>query len=140
MKVLDLQCSHGHGFEGWFASEADFSAQCERHLVQCPMCGDATVAKKLSAPRLNLGREPAAAKEDGQTLVNAWLEFSRKLAANTRDVGERFAEEARKMHYGETPQRAIRGRTTVNEAHALLDEGIAVLPLALPEGAGETLQ
>ncbi len=62
MKVLDLQCSAQHRFEGWFASEDDFQGQLARGLVECPMCGDTAVAKKLSAPRLNLGRRAAAAR------------------------------------------------------------------------------
>ena len=74
MKVLDLQCAHGHGFEGWFASDADFTEQCARQQVQCPLCGDAAVTKKLSAPRLNLGagRERHAPDEGAQTLAKAW--------------------------------------------------------------------
>ena len=145
MKVLDLQCAQGHGFEGWFASGEDFDNQCARKLVQCPLCGNAEVTKKLSAPRLNLGagRERSAEVPESagaQTLAAAWLDFSRKLVANTADVGERFADEARKMHYGDAPERAIRGKTTPDEAQALVEEGIEVMPLLLPEGAGETLQ
>ncbi len=150
MKVLDLQCSHGHIFEGWFASEEDFASQCSRALVQCPMCGDPSIVKKLSAPRLNLGaiREANNAPVDVGTdnaaapsLAAAWMAFARHVVANTADVGNDFAEEARRMHYGETEERAIRGRTTVEEAHALIDEGISVMPLPLlPEAAKETLQ
>ena len=149
MKVLDLQCAHGHGFEGWFASEDDFQSQCQRALVQCPLCGDAQVHKQPSAPRLNLGHAkdaPAAAvalqRQSGHdaALTAAWLELSRRMLAQTQDVGARFAEEARKMHYGETEERAIRGQATLDEARALVDEGIEVLPMLLPEALKEPLQ
>jgi hypothetical protein len=149
MKVLDLQCSHGHTFEGWFASEDDYLSQCERGMVQCPLCGDASVQKKLSAPRLNLSTQRQERPADmevvrdvqpNQALMTAWLELTRKLVANTQDVGDQFAEEARKMHYGEKEERAIRGRTSLDEARALLDEGIDVLPMLLPPSAKETLQ
>ena len=153
MKVLDLQCAQGHGFEGWFASEEDFVAQKARSLVCCPLCGDADVLKKLSAPRLNLSSNRstqsqeespstavALAKPQSAEQMAAWLELSRKLVANTTDVGDRFAEEARKIHYGEVPEHAIRGQATVKETRELIDEGIAVLPLLLPEGAKGNLQ
>jgi hypothetical protein len=153
MKVLDLQCMQGHTFEGWFASEEDFLAQCAGSLVQCPLCGDTAVHKKPSAPRLNLSttrdHRPAQGPVDavhatvpdkGSALTAAWLELSRRMVANTRDVGEHFAEEARKMHYGESQEQAIRGQTTVDEARALLDEGIDILPLVLPHAVKEPLQ
>ncbi len=155
MKVLDLQCSHGHAFEGWFGSEDDFVDQCNRSLVQCPVCGDASVVKKLSAPRLNLsGRreEPqpkpqptsqevsVPASSEAQALTAAWLAMARKVVANTTDVGERFADEARKMHYGEIEERGIRGKTTLEEARELVEEGIDILPFALPEALKEPLQ
>lgn len=149
MKVLDLQCTHGHVFEGWFASEGDFVAQCEQALVQCPVCGDPSVAKKLSAPRLNLaaGRSTEDVQQAAmvpastdQALAAAWLAVARQIVASTTDVGGRFAEEARKMHYRETEERSIRGTTTADEARALLEEGIEVLPLVLPAALKETLQ
>jgi hypothetical protein len=153
MKVLDLQCTHGHGFEGWFASEDDFLAQKARSLVCCPLCGDADVLKKPSAPRLNLStsrsapsqEEPsntslALAKPEATEHMAAWLAMSRKLAANTTDVAHRFAEEARKIHYGEVPEHAIRGQATAKETRELIDEGIAVLPLLLPEEVKGRLQ
>ena len=153
MKVLDLQCAQGHTFEGWFASEEDFLAQKARSLVCCPLCGDAEVLKKLSAPRLNLSTSRSAPSQEEPTdtsvaLANpqaaehmaAWLEMSRKLVANTTDVGDRFAEEARKIHYGEVPEHAIRGQATLKQTRELIDEGIAVLPLLLPEGAKGSLQ
>lgn len=163
MKVLDLQCRQGHVFEGWFGSEDDFQGQKQRGLVQCPLCGDDHIEKRLSAPRLNLGaRAPAPADTtvpahptstagaQGATfsdaamlppaLQAAWLALARKVVANTEDVGERFAQEARRMHHGEVEERAIRGQATPDEAVQLLEEGIAVMPLPLPVAAKETLQ
>jgi hypothetical protein len=150
MKVLDLQCAQGHSFEGWFASEQDFVSQHERGLVQCPLCGDVAVHKKPSAPRLHLSprrQEPSASPIDvvhqsapDDALTAAWLELGRRILANTQDVGDRFAEEARKMHYGETDERAIRGQTTAEEARALVEEGIDILPVLLPQALKKPLQ
>lgn len=147
MKVLDLACPQGHVFEGWFASEEDFQSQKARALVQCPVCGAVDIEKRLSAPRLNLGAAapataPAATPDapSREALQAAWLRASRELIAKTEDVGTRFADEARRMHHGEIEPRGIRGQATLKEAAALLEEGIGVLPLALPDGAKETLQ
>jgi len=168
MKVLDLQCRQAHVFEGWFGSEDDFQDQRQRGLVQCPLCGDDHIEKRLSAPRLNLGaREPVAATGSSGTpaspspvlsgaplpsqlpfdasvlppaLQAAWMQLARKIVASTEDVGGRFAEEARRMHHGEVEERAIRGQATAEEAVELLEEGIAVMPLPLPAAAKETLQ
>ena len=148
MKVLDLQCSGSHVFEGWFASEDDFASQLARGLVSCPMCADTRVSKKLSAPRLNLGhgRAPDAPAQDvvatnPDTEVQlAWMALARRVLANTDDVGARFAEEARRIHYGETPQRGIRGKASAAETESLLDEGIAVMQLSLPDALKGQLQ
>lgn len=162
MKVLDLQCRHGHVFEGWFASHEDYESQRERGLLTCPVCEDAQVSKMLSAPRLNLGHanaaEPAAPATDpstpsapeavAQTLAQmspqqmqaTMLKMVRHVLANTQDVGPQFAEEARKMHHGEAEQRNIRGQATREETEALLEEGIDILPLPLPDGLKDTLQ
>lgn len=144
MKVMDLQCAHQHVFEGWFASEAEFVRQQASGLVECPVCADVHITKCLSAPRLNLshGREPqppSTPSPEVQQLTAAWMHLARQVVANTTDVGERFADEARKMHYGEAEERGIRGKTTAKEAHALVEEGIAVLPLLLPEAVKEPL-
>lgn len=161
VKVLDLQCSTGHTFEGWFGSEDDFQSQLARAMVQCPLCGTAEVVKKLSAPRLSLSGAQAPKNAPAQLpatpaasatldvassaspdmrLVAAWMAVARHVVANTTDVGNRFAEEARKMHYGEVEERSIRGKTTPDEAMALLDEGIEVMPLLLPESVKGPLQ
>ena len=139
MKVLDLACPQSHAFEGWFASEDDFQAQLGRGLVECPLCGDTQVAKRLSAPRLNLGAQPP--QQPGRDVMTAtdpamqaqWLKMVRHVLANTEDVGERFAEEARRIHYGEAQERHIRGQATGEETQSLLEEGIGVLPLPIPK-------
>ncbi|MFT3720347.1 DUF1178 family protein [Pseudorhodoferax sp.] len=139
MKVLDLQCAHGHGFEGWFGSEDDFQSQLARQLVECPICGDTAVLKKLSAPRLNLGAavpEAAPGREVAAVdakLQAAWMKMVRHVVENTEDVGGQFAEEARRIHYGEAAERNIRGQASREETEALLEEGIAVLPLPMPK-------
>ena len=146
MKVFNLQCGHAHVFEGWFASEEDYQGQLERGLLECPLCGDTGVKKLPSAPRLNLGAsEPAPNKQEVVTapaaqLQAAWMQMVQKVMAHTEDVGERFAEEARKIHYGETEERGIRGQASREETEALLEEGISVLPLPIPKGLKGPLQ
>jgi len=149
MKVLDLECPHGHVFEGWFGSEDEFQGQLARGLVECPMCGDTQVAKRLSAPRINLGAQPPKAPSAQKNEVMAtpdpamqaqWLQMVRHVLANTEDVGERFAEEARKIHYGETEERGIRGQASIEETEALLEEGIGVLPLPVPKALKGPIQ
>ena len=145
MKVLNLRCSQAHGFEGWFASEDEFQSQLSRGLVECPLCGDTAITKMLSAPRLNLGAAEPTGKQDvvsmpDASLQAAWMKMVRHVMANTDDVGERFAEEARRIHYGEVPERSIRGQASRDETEALLDEGIGVLPLPIPKALKEPLQ
>ena len=143
MKVLNLQCSHQHAFEGWFGSDDEFQGQLARGLVECPLCGDTGITKLPSAPRLNFGAQPEApARQDvvaapEADLQRAWLKMVRHVMANTEDVGERFAEEARRIHYGETGERAIRGQASREEAKALTDEGIEFTSLPSYLG-GET--
>ncbi|MEZ5608357.1 MAG: DUF1178 family protein [Burkholderiaceae bacterium] len=161
MKVLNLQCSGGHVFEGWFASEDDFQDQQARQLVACPLCSDTAVSKMLSAPRLNLGRggPPPVASDSArsaapgpgdqaapvaslppQAMQAAWLQMVRRVLAQTEDVGERFADEARRIHHGEAAERGIRGQATPEQTEALLEEGIAVMPLPIPDSLKTTLQ
>jgi hypothetical protein len=150
MKVLDLRCAHGHGFEGWFASNEAFDSQLASGLVECPVCGDTAIVKLLSAPRLNLGNAkapeaaaPAAVAPSAPADLSPearWMRAVREVLAKTEDVGERFADEARKMHYGETRERGIRGQATPEQTEALLDEGIPVMALPIPAALKETLQ
>lgn len=153
MKVLDLRCGNGHGFEGWFGSEDEFLDQNGRAAIECPLCGDRVIARLPSAPRLNLsaGREARAAAVPAAsgaaaspgtppTQAQAWLGAARRLMAQTEDVGARFPEEARRMHYGEVPHRGIRGQASPDEREALREEGIEVMALPLPDALKEPLQ
>lgn len=157
MKVLNLLCANAHPFEGWFSNEEDYQSQHARGLLTCPVCNDSQISKALSAPRLNLKADknlPALATPESNNdvtavrapgdvqcdLLRAWLGVSRALMDASEDVGSRFAEEARKMHYGEAEDRSIRGKATPQEFHELLDEGVDVLPLMVPDAVKGTLQ
>jgi hypothetical protein len=146
MKVIDLRCQSGHRFEGWFASDDDFLEQNGRGLIECPLCADKVVVRLPSAPRLNLSgaREPTpaapATPDPALALQAKWLEMVRHVVANTEDVGERFADEARRIHYGETPERGIRGQATAEQREALVEEGIEVHPLPIPAALKDGLQ
>jgi len=173
MKVLDLRCANGHGFEGWFASEDDFMQQNGSGQLLCPMCNDAVITRMPSAPRLNISgaREPkpavavhaaapataiapasasaavsvparAAAPNAPQSadLQGAWLHAVRELMNRTEDVGDRFAEEARRIHYGESEERGIRGQATTEERAALREEGIETVSIPVPAALKGPLQ
>lgn len=155
MKVFDLVCEHAHPFEGWFASTEAFDEQLAGSLVRCPVCDSAQVRRTPSAPRLNLSspaqkrdERPANPQAGAQTtamptveqLRALWLEAARHLVRNTEDVGVRFAEEARRIHYQEAPERGIRGVTTADERAELEDEGIDVFSFPIPASAEEPLQ
>jgi hypothetical protein len=152
MKVLNLRCGLDHRFEGWFAGEADYESQQERGLLSCPLCNATDIVRLPSAPRLNVSgaREPSTevvATQVGAEVVEpiaaaqaAWMKAVRHMLVNTDDVGERFAEEARRIHYGEQARRGIRGRATREEAQALVEEGIDVMSVPLPPGFADGLQ
>jgi hypothetical protein len=145
MKVLNLRCANGHGFEGWFASDDEFMDQNGRGLLECPLCNDHVVCRMPSAPRLNLSgarEEPGTAPAPAQPadLQAAWLQTVRRVLANTEDVGDRFAEEARRIHYGESKNRGIRGDATPQERQALHDEGIEVVAIPVPAALKGPLQ
>jgi hypothetical protein len=146
MKVIDLRCQSGHRFEGWFTGDDDFLDQNGRGLIECPLCADRVIVRLPSAPRLNLSPAVREAEEQkpkpdaGAELQTRWMEVVRHVIANTEDVGTRFADEARRIHYGETPQRGIRGQASAEEREALREEGIEVHPLPLPAAFKDTLQ
>ena len=134
---FELVCSHGHRFEGWFASGEEFARQQERTLVTCPVCDDARI-ERLPSARVSVAKgaardnaPPAEATEErspvGEAAVGLPTEALvklREMVRNTENVGRRFPEEARKIHYQEIPPRAIRGQASRDEAKALTDEGI----------------
>lgn len=161
MKVFDLHCYNGHSFEGWFTSQADWQNQRERGLLRCPVCDSAHIQRRPSAARLPRKSNSAKAQEGVQAQNKKpiktntspptqeapspalqaahaqWLQAARELVRNSEDVGDRFAQEARRMHQGEAPARAIRGRSTPEQTMQLLEEGIPVLPL--PEASTQPL-
>ena len=135
-----LVCTADHRFEGWFGSSAEFERQQERGLVACPNCGTADVRKALMAPSVSTSRDrQAARREVGEARSRALKQLRALREAVTRDaqdVGPRFAEEARRIHYGETEPKAVYGSATKDEVGSLLEEGVAVAPLpVLPEDA-----
>ena len=164
MKVLNLCCTREHRFEGWFVSEEDFQQQMDGGLLVCPICADVGITRLPSAPRLNMSRDRSVAIAEqvaadaasssagtkraatelaaGPAMVmhKLWQEAVQHVIANTDDVGDRFAEEARRMHYGETDERGIRGQATPEEAESLREEGIEVMALPLPPGLKGPLQ
>ena len=142
MIVFDLACAHGHRFEGWFASGEEYARQRERSLVTCPVCNDAAV-ERLPSARVSVpkGAAPAPAEGTPANEVAAGLPAEvmtrlREIVKQTENVGRRFPEEARKIHYEEAPARPIRGQASAEEAEALNDEGIefaSVPPFLLPD-------
>ncbi len=143
MKVLNLQCQHGHGFEGWFESVAAYEDQDARGMLSCPMCGDQHVMRVPSAPRLNLShakRDESDPRSVEQRVQSIWKQAVEHVMANTEDVGEQFAEEARRIHYGQAEERGIRGQLTSDDAQALKDEEIEVFTLPKPTVPKGTLQ
>ena len=132
MIVFDLTCTHGHRFEGWFASADDFERQSKAVLVRCPVCDDASVVRLPSA-KVHVGRAtidaPRAVEQpDAETAIAGFpdelVRKLREIVRNTENVGTRFPEEARKIHYDEAPPRSIRGKATHEEAQELSEEGI----------------
>ena len=141
----DLRCACGHAFDGWFRSSADFDAQSERGLLDCPACGSSGVAKALMAPAVRAKAAAAAAPfeaeasppvenvalvDDRQTKLRGLLRDLRKHVTETvEDVGETFPAVARQMHAEEIEHRPIRGKATFDEARALAEEGVPIQPL-----------
>lgn len=137
MIVLNVICGSGHRFEGWFASADAFRSQQERRLVNCPHCQSAEVRLLPSAPHVRRsGPEvPAPAMPPAPAEVSqapAWFNALARVAREAENVGERFPEEARRIHYDEAPARTIRGLASRDETLELIEEGIVVLPAPVP--------
>ncbi|RDI61858.1 DUF1178 family protein [Microvirga subterranea] len=139
-----LACEQAHEFESWFPSSDAYEAQRKRGFVTCPYCNSSKVDKQIMAPRIaRTDKEPAPAPQPQP--VAAFSEKERELRAmiravrehvmqNAENVGRGFAEEARKMHYGEAEERSIYGEADGTEVRSLLEEGIGILPLpVLPD-------
>jgi hypothetical protein len=140
----DLICDRGHAFDGWFSNSAAYDAQAERGLVSCAVCGSVKVEKQLMAPGIPVkSNRKAEATQKMATgpadprlamMVKMMRELRKQVEENADYVGDRFAEEARKIHYKEAEVRGIYGEATADEAQALVEEGIEVHPLPrLPE-------
>jgi hypothetical protein len=149
----NLRCEHGHAFESWFQSSSAYESQEKRKLVSCPACGSARVERAIMAPQIvsKKGGDAAPPAPAASTEVTApastplMMAQERELRAklkelrdhivkNADNVGERFPNEARKMHYGDIEHRPIYGEASPEEARSLIDEGVEVSPLpVLPE-------
>lgn len=139
MIVFDLICREQHRFEGWFASGEDFSAQQSSGLLNCPVCGGVHVEKLPAAKIRTQAAEPAAAAPTGADrpgpAQQQRAEMSRIIdyvLTHSEDVGAKFAEEARRIHKEEAPQRSIRGIATRGETEDLREEGVPVFTLPIP--------
>jgi hypothetical protein len=167
MKVYNLACPLNHQFEGWFSSEEDFNTQQSRSILCCPTCDSAEIARMPSAPYIggkkhsHMDSTISAIEQAALNLPTAndamhlspeqkivfqekmqamMLQVVREIMEKTEDVGTSFAEEAKKIHYKEAPERSIRGVTTAEEAADLMDEGIDVYSLPIPPSLKTTLQ
>lgn len=155
MIVFDLHCENGHRFEGWFGSSSDYEDQSSRGLVTCPECGSGQVAKAPMAPSVpakgNSGRtlsaptqveqpQPSASAPvsnrempaEVQKALQALAEAQTKALKSSTYVGDNFAKQSREMHYGERDEAPIHGKASIEEAKALVDEGVPVAPLPFP--------
>jgi hypothetical protein len=126
-----LICDAGHNFESWFRDSASFDKQAAEGRIACPFCESTKVTRDVMAPNVAKQRDDSA-----RDLRMKLRELHETVVANTEDVGDRFPEEARAMEDGEAARRAIRGRATFEEAKALLEEGIEILPLPGLPGDG----
>jgi hypothetical protein len=147
-----LVCKAGHEFESWFASADSYESQEKRGLVACPSCGDARVSRAIMAPAVArrdrdrptrseatpAGAEapqaetpaPVAVLDEKQRALRQMMRALRaEIVEKTEDLGRRFPDEARRMHEGEAPRRSIRGEATAEEARALIEDGVEILPL-----------
>lgn len=143
MIIYDLSCDNDHKFEGWFRSADDFERQLQTHLVACPQCDSHAVRRVPSAVAISshANKQGAVASAEsaagsstalmpvGAQAIALYRQLVQAIVANSEDVGQSFAEEARKIHYNEAPERAIRGQATADECEALRDEGIQILNL-----------
>jgi len=128
-----LACEHGHEFDGWFRSSDDFDKQKKRRLIDCPECGSHKVEKALMAPAVSTGRKrekmALAMNAEQRRIMSEMKALSEKLRENADYVGDKFAEEARKIHFGETEARGIYGEATADEAKDLADDGVPFMPI-----------
>ncbi len=141
-----LVCSNAHEFEGWFRSSEDFDAQSAAGLCACPDCGSTSVAKALMRPNVATSETravaPAATPDkhlvavppEAREFIEKLKEIKAALLDGSENVGKRFAEEARRIHFGEAPARSVHGEASEEDARALMEDGIDILPLPVLPG------
>ena len=133
-----LVCSQAHEFEGWFRDNADFDKQQKHNMVSCPVCETQSVGKALMAPSISTGRTPEkitlAMGDEQRRMMSEMRAMTQKIKAGADYVGDKFADEARKIHDGDIEPRGIYGEATNEEARALIEDGIDFMPLpSFPE-------
>ena len=128
MIKYDLKCDNGDEFEAWFGSIADYDKQADAGLVECPHCGSKHVTKAPMAPAVQTSRKQEARKERAVAMAMA-AKVREHIKDNFDYVGDKFADEARKMHSGESEERAIWGEATPEEVRALEEDGVPASPL-----------
>ncbi|HPF46117.1 MAG: DUF1178 family protein [Alphaproteobacteria bacterium] len=159
MILFDIKCSDGHVFEAWFQNNDAYQTQVDSGLVECPLCGSTKISKSLMAPNISAGSEKnqdrghySNDQDDHRVMVsahsdptnqvssedvkralehmhNTMAKFRRQIEKSCEYVGTNFAEEARKIHYGEGEKRGIYGETTIRETEELIEEGIDIMPV-----------
>ena len=138
MIKFNLQCGNQHNFEAWFSGGSDFDKQKESSLIECPFCGNKQIEKSLMVPQVQTGRQRDKNQETKNAIVvnNAqqklyaeMREIVQKVKSNSIDVGDKFAEEARKIHYGEKEETGIYGKASVDDIKDLNEEGIQTISL-----------
>ena len=129
MILFDLQCDKNHKFECWFASSVNYEEQLKKKMIVCPYCNSTEIKKSLMAPNINIkgitknNKKNDKIKISQNNLENQIRKFKKYIEKNTDNVGKNFAEEAKKIYYGETKSRPIRGESTAEEAQELAEEG-----------------
>lgn len=130
MISFNLRCPADHEFEGWFKDSATFDEQLRRCRIECPVCGSTRLCKAPSTPNISPSANRSKARAEKHRALQAQIrEYHRMVEKTHENVGDRFAEEARKIHYKEADERPIYGKATLEEARALLDEEVPVAPL-----------
>jgi hypothetical protein len=130
MIVYNLACDNAHRFEGWFSSAEDFDLQSSDGRLSCPVCGSFEVVRQPSAPYVNAGvAEPADEQAQALSAETVRRKFLEHVISRSEDVGQRFPEEARRIHYKEAPVRSIRGQASRRDVDELREEGIEVLSI-----------
>ena len=141
MIKFGLVCETDHDFDAWFGSSEDFEKQTKRGLVTCPVCNSPKVQKSLMAPSVSTARKKekmavAQVSEVHKAALTEMRKIRDHIVDNSENVGDKFPDEARKIHYGEADERGIYGEASRDEVHSLLEEGIGIAPLpSVPEDA-----